>query len=358
MKTAARFSIDYSAFLDFDGNLLEPLPECCPDAASTVGLYQAMNLVRSFDSKAVALQRTGRLGTYASSLGQEAIGVAVGRAMDKTDVLLPSYREHGAQIQRGVGLDELLLYWGGDERGSAFRNQPYDFPNCVPIATQMTHAAGVASAFMLRREPRVAIACCGDGGTSKGDFYEALNLAGAWTLPMVFVVSNNQWAISVPRSAQTAAETLAQKAIAGGIRGEQVDGNDVIAVLNALHLALERARNGGGATLVECLTYRMSDHTTADDASRYRPANELEQNRERDPLRRTRRFLEREGVWDESAEKALLADCSKQVDAAAEKYLASEPAPPECLFENLYAVLPHSLKKQRQALLERNESDA
>ena len=208
-----------------------------------------MVLTRTFDQKAVALQRTGRLGTYASSLGQEAVAIGVGAAMRTEDVLLPYAREHGTQLLRGVTLTELLLFWGGDERGSAFQGPREDFPVSVPVGSHIPHAAGVALAFALRGEPRVAVCVSGDGSTSKGDFYEGLNLAGVWKLPVVFVVTNNQWAISVPRSAQTAAETIAQKAIAVGFGGEQVDGNDVVAVRQVVGAAIERARDGGGPHL-------------------------------------------------------------------------------------------------------------
>ena len=169
----------------------------------------------------------GGSAPIASSLGQEAVTVGLAQAMRAEDVLLPSYRETGAQICRGVTLTELLLYWGGDERGSDWAGPRGDFPVSVPIASQCLHATGVAYAFKLRREPRVAVCVCGDGATSNGAFYEAINFAGAWRVPAVFVVNNNQWAISMPRSAQTATATLAQKAIAAGIPGEQVDGNDV-----------------------------------------------------------------------------------------------------------------------------------
>ena len=189
-----------------------------------------MARVRVFDAKAVNLQRTGQLGTYASCLGHEATHVGVGAALMPSDVLAPVYREYGTQLWRGVTMQEILLYWGGDERGNDFAGPRNDFAWCVPIATQTLHAIGAAMAFKIRGEARCALSYVGDGGTSEGAFYEALNVAGAKGLPVVFVVVNNGWAISVPVAAQTAAGTLAQKAIAAGIPGLQVDGNDVIAV--------------------------------------------------------------------------------------------------------------------------------
>ena len=206
-------------------------------------------------------------------------------------MLLPSYRDYAAQFSRGVTMTEVLLYWGGDERGMDYQKPRRDFPICVPVASHTCHAAGVAFAMKYRGEARVAVAILGDGATSKGDFYEAINVAGVWRLPVVFVVNNNQWAISVSRRAQTAAETLAQKAIAAGIPGEQVDGNDVVAVRDRVGAAIERAREGQGASLVECLSYRLGDHTTADDASRYRDRAEVEAAARRDPIERLRAYL-------------------------------------------------------------------
>src|SRR5262249_11417807 len=201
--------------------------------------------------------------------GQEAVGIGVASAMHPDDVLFPSYRDQPAQIRRGVSLVEILLYWGGDERGSDFAGPRRDFPISVPVSSQAPPAAGVALAMKLKGEPRVGVCCLGDGATSKGDFYESINLAGAMRLPAVFVVANNQWAISVPRSAQTGAETLAQKAIAAGIPGEQVDGNDIIAVVDAARRAIDRARAGGGGAIIEAITYRLGAHTTAHDAPPY-----------------------------------------------------------------------------------------
>src|ERR1700741_5020035 len=263
--TVARFEIRYSRFLDPKGNALRPLPDFAADRAELVALYRAMVLARAFDAKAVALQRTGRLGTFPSALGQEAVAVGMAAAMRKEDVFLPSFREHGAQLWRGVSLVELFLFWGGDERGSDFAGPREDFPICVPVATHAPHAVGVALAFKLRREKRVAVCAFGDGATSKGDIAEALNIAGVCHLPLVFVINNNHWAISVPVGQQTAAETLAQKAIAAGIEGEQVDGNDVIAVREAVSRALTKARSGGGPHLIEALTYRLGGQTNADD---------------------------------------------------------------------------------------------
>ena len=226
----ATLDVRFTRFVDAQGRLAPEAPLFAQSREELVALHRGMTRTRTFDAKAIALQRTGRIGTFASSLGQEAVSVGIGSAMRSSDVLLPSFREQGAQLWRGVRPVELLQYWGGDERGSRFADVPEDFPNCLPVGSHAPHAIGVALAFKLRREPRVAVCVLGDGATSKGDVYEAMNVAGSWQLPVVFVINNNQWAISMPRAAQSGAKTLAQKSIAAGFEGEQVDGNDVVAV--------------------------------------------------------------------------------------------------------------------------------
>jgi 2-oxoisovalerate dehydrogenase E1 component alpha subunit len=350
MTEVARFTVSHTRFLDVEGRVTRPLPAFAGDGAALADLYKAMVLTRTFDAKAVSLQRTGRLGTFASSLGQEAVAVGLAAAMHPEDVLVPSFREQGAQFLRGVTMTELLLYWGGDERGSDFAGPREDFPICVPVGTHVPHAAGVALAFKLRGEPRVVVCAFGDGATSRGDVYEALNFAALHAVPAVFVINNNQWAISVPRARQTAAETLAQKAVAAGMPGCQVDGNDVIAVRQVIGEAIERARVGGGPTLVEALTYRLSDHTTADDASRYRDDAEVSARWKEDPIARLRRYLSEAGRWSKAEEEALIADCTARVEAAIEDYLATSTLPPTAMFEHLYAELPAALADQRAEL--------
>jgi pyruvate dehydrogenase E1 component alpha subunit len=353
-EIVARFEIGLTRYLDAAGKAADELPEFAGDRDAMVGMYRAMVLTRAFDARAVALQRTGQLGTYASSLGQEAVAVGIGAALRRDDVLLPSFREQGAQLMRGVRMLDLLLYWGGDERGSAYEGPDApteDFPVCVPVGTQAAHAAGVAAAFRLRREKRAALCALGDGASSRGDVAEALNAAGLWTLPVVFVINNNGWAISVPRAHQSAAKTLAQKAIAAGIAGEQVDGNDVVAVRDRVDAALERARGGRGPTVIEALTYRLSDHTTSDDASRYRDDAEVSARWADEPVRRLRDYLVACRWWDKDDEEALAADCAAEVEAAVEAYLAAPLPPPEAMFDHLYAELPAPLRGQRERLL-------
>ncbi len=333
-------------FLDASGEETGDLPEFARDRATLSALYGAMLRTRAFDAKAIALQRTGRLGTYASSLGQEAISVGVAAAMRDEDVLLPSFREHGAQLRRGVTPVELFLFWGGDERGSNFAEAQRDFPVCIPVASQFPHAAGVALAMSLKRENSVAVAIGGDGATSKGDFYEGLNVVGLWRLPAVFVINNNQWAISVRRKEQTAAETLAQKAVAAGLPGLQVDGNDVVAVRETVAAALDRARSGEGGTLIECLSYRLGDHTTADDASRYREDEEVARHWKAEPIRRLRAHLTAAHGWSKEEEEELLLATAAEMDTASDAYLAKAPQPPASMFNHMFASLPADLEAQ------------
>ncbi len=349
----AGFSMELTRYLDASGNPLGPMPEYATNPADLVPLYRAMVLTRAFDAKAVALQRTGRLGTFASSLGQEAVGVGAASGMAAEDVLVPSFRDQAAQLWRGVTPVELLLYWGGDERGSDFAGPRDDFPISVPVGSHVPHAAGVALALKLRQEVRAALCIIGDGATSKGDFYEALNVAGVWRLPLVVLISNNQWAISVPRSTQSAAQTLAHKAVAAGIPGEQVDGNDVIAVRACVTRALARARAGNGASLIEAVTYRLSDHTTADDARRYRDDAEVSAHWQGEPVARLRQYLVSRGVWNRDHEEQALASAAAEIDRAAVAYLATPPQPVAAMFDHLFAELPASLARQRaQAIAE------
>ncbi len=350
MEAVARFEIHCTQFLDEHGRAVQALPDFARDPDQLVELYRSMVLIRTYDAKAVALQRTGQLGTYAPILGQEAIQAGVGSAMRPDDVFLMTYREQGVQLMRGVTMPELFLYWSGDERGSDFSGARHDFPICITIAAQATHAAGAAYAIKLRAQPRAVVCALGDGATSKGDFYEGMNAAGAWQLPLVFLVTNNQWAISVPRSVQTAAQTLAQKGIAAGIPSEQVDGNDLIAMRYVMDRALEKARSGGGPALIEALTYRLSDHTTADDASRYRSADEVAAAWKREPVLRMRTYLTSVDAWDKTREEALLRECNERVAAAVKAYTDMPLPQPAAMFEHLYGEFPAALESQRAAL--------
>ncbi|MDF1683444.1 MAG: pyruvate dehydrogenase (acetyl-transferring) E1 component subunit alpha [Legionellaceae bacterium] len=355
MTVVARFEITFLQVLNEQGVLKTSLPAFAEDKHTLLELYRTMVLVRTFDKKAIALQRTGQMGTYAPINSQEAIATAIGHAMRPEDVLVPYYRDYAAQIQRGVLMSDILAYWGGDERGSdydAASSASEDFPICVPIASQCQHAAGIAFAFQYRKEPRVAVVCLGDGGTSEGDFYEAMNVAGLWKLPVVFVVNNNQWAISVPLANQTATETIAQKAIAAGLKGVQVDGNDVVATRQILGEAIEQARQGEGPTLVEAITYRLSDHTTADDATRYQPEQDVLDAKTREPINRLKIYLENQHDWDEAQDQALHQAVKQEVDEAVQVYLDRKPQSIESAFDYHYAETPSELLEQREEAME------
>jgi pyruvate dehydrogenase E1 component alpha subunit len=357
MTVAATFEIRFTRYLQSDGREAADLPSFAADPLALVPDYRAMVFMRALDAKAVAMQRTGQIGTYASTLGKEAIDAGIGGVLGKDDVLLPSYRESGVLMLRGVSPHRTLLYWGGDERGNVFPESPRDFPFNVPIGTQLPHAAGVAYAMKLRREPRVALVMCGDGATSKGDFYEAMNAAGVWQLPMVIVAVNNQYAISIPRHMQSKAQTLAQKAIAAGIDCEQLDGNDLIAVRDTVGRAVEKARTGGGPTLLEALTYRLSDHTTADDATRYRSAEEVAEQWKQEPILRLRTWLHAKGAWSQAEEQALAKQAAAHVQKMVQAYLETPPPGPEQMFEHLYARLPRQYAVQLAQLAEETERD-
>ncbi|WP_298624976.1 pyruvate dehydrogenase (acetyl-transferring) E1 component subunit alpha [uncultured Legionella sp.] len=352
MTTVAQFDITFTQYLNEQGELVGTIPPFAEHTSVLKDLYKTMVLTRTFDKKAIALQRTGKMGTYAPINGQEAISTAIGHAMKPEDVFVPYYRDYAAQIQRGVKMSEILAFWGGDERGSQFANNAQDLPICVPIASQCLHAAGVAFAFKYRKENRVAVVCIGEGGTSEGDFYEAMNVAGTWKLPIVFVVNNNQWAISVPRDKQTGTQTIAQKAIAAGFKGLQIDGNDVLATRQVIGDAIENARNGEGPTLIEAITYRLCDHTTADDATRYQPSTEVEHAKPKEPISRFKHYLMQQKLWSSDDEEKLVMECSEKVEQAVEDYLNATPQPVSSIFDYHYAELPEYLVEQRAIAME------
>lgn len=310
------------------------------------GIYRDMVRMRAMDSKALKLQRQGRMGTWPPIRGQEAVQAGVAFAMDDADWLLPAFREHGIMILRGVPAHLIYAYWAGDERGSCYPEAVRVFPVAVPVGSQWQHGAGVGLSLKLRDEKAAAVAFGGDGSTSEGDFHEAMNCAAVFDARSVFVIQNNQWAISVPLHQQTASETLAQKAHAYGMPGVQVDGNDVFAVIVAAREALERARSGGGPTLIEAVTYRLGDHTTADDASRYREDSEVAEWEGRDPILRLRRYMDAAGLWDDEQEQALADDVQAWVDRQVANLEEMPPQDPRDIFTHMYAELPPHLRAQ------------
>ena len=364
MKNIVNFQIKFYQILeengnlnsDLNNNLLDIFPEFSNIENSQVlfkelvKLYAAMLKTRLFDAKAINLQRTGKLGTYPSCLWHEAIGVAIGSSMRPEDLFCPYYRDLGTILWRGVLMEEILAYWGGYQSGNNFNNIAHDFPICVPIASQTLHAVGAAFAVKHRQQSRVVVTTIGDGGTSRGDFYEALNLAKLWNLPVVFVIINNKWAISTARNNQTKAETLAQKGIAAGIIGEQVDGNDLFALKSRLDIAIKKARLNNGPSIIEALTYRMGDHTTADDAGRYRDDHEKQQYLSTDPLIRFKKFLQQQYSFSDEDDLKIKQECQVAIEQAVNNYLALEPEDPSSMFDYLYENLPKALKAQRDLL--------
>ncbi len=337
--------------LDTEGRVDDALmPELDPSRIRD--LYRDMVLMRAFDDKALKLQRQGRMGTWPPIKGQEAVQAGVALAMGDGDWLIPAFREHGVMVLRGVPLHLIYAYWAGDERGSSFPEGVRCFPVAVPVGSQWQHGAGVGLSLKLSGDDAVAVTFGGDGSTSEGDFHEGLNCAAVFDARTVFVIQNNQWAISVPLHQQTKAETLAQKAHAYGMPGIQVDGNDVFAVFVAAHEAVERARRGEGPSLIEAVTYRLGDHTTADDASRYRGDDEVREWEGRDPILRLRRYLERVGLWDDDQETALLEEARSWVDGQVAALEEMEPQAPEEIFSSMYAEMPPHLAEQQKDLSE------
>lgn len=343
----ASFQVRRLSILDEHGHAdPELLPGLSDD--ELLRLYRAMVLARTFDERAVALQREGRLGTYPPIMGQEAAQVGSALALTAADWVFPSFREMGVHLTLGYPAVQLLQYWTGDERGQKTPENLNIFPFCVAVASQIPQAVGAAFALNYRRDPGAVVVYFGDGATSKGDFHEGLNLAGVLRLPVVFICQNNQWAISVPLKGQTAAQTLAQKAIGYGFEGIQVDGNDVFAVYRATQAALEKARSGAGPTFIECLTYRMADHTTADDAARYRSPEEVALWRGRDPILRLERYLGGRGLWVE-ADAAQAREAAGELVDAAVREMEALPAPAkEEMFDTMLAALSPRQAGQRK----------
>lgn len=314
-------------------------------------IYELMILSRRFDEMALKLQREGRISTYASVYGQEASQIGSAFVLQDEDWMFPTFRDMAALIARSLPMHMLYQYWGGDERGMKIPENLNIFPIAVPVATQIPHAVGVAWGMKLKGRKTAALVYLGDGATSKGDFHESMNFAGVFKVPCVFICENNQWAISVPREKQTASETIAQKAIAYGFEGIQVDGNDIFAVMKATQDALTKAKNGLGPTFIECITYRLSDHTTADDASRYRNASEVEEWKKRDPIDRLRKWMQRKGIWNETYESHIAKEAAERVEQAVKDY-ESVPAPsPEDIVKYTYAEMPWNLKEQLKQLV-------
>lgn len=345
--------------LSVDGTADKALEPKIPDDGLVL-MYRTMVLNRLLDERMLTLQRQGRIGFYLTSTGEEATHVASAYAMKKTDWIFPAYREPGAALIRGFDLHRYIcqLFGNADDTLKG-RQMPNHFSArevgfvsiSSPTGTQIPQAVGAAWAAKIRGDDMVALTFFGEGTTSQGDFHTALNFAGVFKVPVIFFCRNNQYAISVPSKIQTAAKSIAVKAVAYGIEGIQVDGNDVLAIYEATRRARERARKGEGPTLIEGLTYRRGAHSSSDDPRRYREDAEVEAWVKKDPIDRLRRYMERRGIWDAKADDAYRVDTAAAIAAALEKAEKVGPPPLESLFEDVFARIPAHLERQKSEYL-------
>jgi len=310
-------------------------------------LYKDMLFVRTLDHMIVSYQRQGRVYTYPPNYGQEAIGVAAGAVLRHEDWLVPAFRELGAWLAKGVTMKEIFMFNMGFEDGMRFNEANHMLPFSVPIASQLLHASGIGYAIKYQKKDEVAMAFVGDGGTSEGDFHEALNFAGVWKVPVIFVVQNNQYAISVPVKMQTASVNMAIKSKAYGIKGIKVDGNDIFAMLAAFRYAHEYARKEQQAVLIEAVTYRKGAHTTSDDPTKYRTTDEEKEWDRKDPLRRMKLFLEKKKLWSDDEEQKLVNEYEKEIDRQFTETEQTVQYPLEDAIRYTYAEMPQDLRDQQ-----------
>jgi len=353
------YRLEYLSILDENGEVDKNLEPNIPDEL-LLKLHRAMLLGRRFDERLLQLQRQGRMGTFAPITGQEAAQIGAIATLDSSDWLVPAFREMAAELWRGKKMQNVILLYAGYDEGGEIAPDLNNLPVAIPVGSQTLHAVGLSYAMKYREKKQVAMVFFGDGATSEGDFHEALNFAGVFQTPTIFVCQNNHWAISVPRSRQTRSKTLAQKALAYGVPGIQVDGNDVLAVYSAAKEAVERARSGEGPTMIECITYRMSVHTTADDPKRYRKEEEVEEWVNRDPLIRFQTYLKNKGLISDDQIDTLEEEIKAEIKAAVDQTekRMEELGDPLAMFEHLFAELPPYLQEQRQELkLELQEAD-
>lgn len=338
--------IEHLSILDEHGVVDEALEPRIDDEV-LLRMYRHMLATRRLDERLINMQRQGRIGTYGPSRGQEATQVATAMAIEPQDWTAQSFREMGMNLARGWKMHMPMFFWGGFEEGNQVAAEINDLPIAVPVASQLLHGVGIAWAMKIKGHDKVCISYVGDGGTSEGDFHEAMNFAGVYMLPMVFIVQNNHFAISYPRRKQTRSRTLAQKAIAYGFEGMQVDGNDPLAVYAATRQAVNKARSGGGPTLIECVTYRLSVHTTADDPTKYREEAEVKQWEGRDPLIRFTRYLKDKSILTDQHIEQIETDIQEEIKTAVERYEGYR-ADPTAPFDHIFAELPEELIAQRE----------
>ncbi|CAB1074679.1 Branched-chain alpha-keto acid dehydrogenase, E1 component, alpha subunit (EC [Olavius algarvensis Delta 1 endosymbiont] len=341
--------IEYLSILDENGELDNDLEPDIPGEI-LLKLHRTMLLGRKFDERLLNLQRQGRIGTFPPISGQEAAHLGTAAVLDLSDWFVPAFRENAAEIWRGRSLESVIIYYNGFGEGAYVPPDRNDLPTSIPVGSQILHAVGLAWAARYRKTDRVAMVYFGDGGTSQGDFHEGLNFAGVFQAPAIFICQNNQWAISIPRTKQTRSETIAQKALAYGIPGLQVDGNDILATYAAAKEAVDRARSGGGPTLIECVTYRMTMHTTADDPRRYRTEDEVKKWKKRDPIARFQKYLLAKGLLsDDEIEKIqseVLDEIQNAVDNA--EIQMKDMGDPMHMFDYAYAEMSPFLLAQKE----------
>ena len=333
--------------IDNDGKVIakEWMPQLTDD--EMVKLYKDMLFVRTLDFMIVSYQRQGRVYTYPPNYGQEAISVAAGAVMRHDDWLVPAFRELGAYLAKGMSVKEIFMFNMGFEEGLRLKETHHMLPMSVPIASQLLHAAGIAYAAKYLKKDEVAFGFVGDGGTSEGDFHEALNFAGVWKVPVIFVVQNNQYAISVPVKMQTASLNMAIKSKAYGIKGIKVDGNDIFAMVAAFRFAQEYARKESQAVLIEAVTYRKGAHTTSDDPTKYRTTDEEKEWDLKDPLRRMKLFLEQKNLWTNAEEERISEEYKKEIDRQFVETEETVQYPLEDVFKYTYAEMPQDLRDQQ-----------
>ncbi|MGM0846129.1 MAG: pyruvate dehydrogenase (acetyl-transferring) E1 component subunit alpha [Bacillota bacterium] len=337
--------------IDNDGMLVGERDERITEEMSRE-FYRNMMRIRTFDKKSISLQRQGRIGTYAPFEGQEASQVGSAAALGRDDWMFPSYRDHGAAMTFGHSLRNILLFWKGRNEGCVPPEGKKIFPPGIPIATQLPHAAGAAYAEMRKGTKNAAIVYFGDGATSEGDFHEGLNVASVLNAPVVFFNQNNGYAISVPVKKQMKTKTIAQKALAYDIPGVRIDGNDIFAVYFHTLLALERARNGEGPTLIEAVTWRYGAHTTADDPTKYRNQEESDERRKLgDPLDRLQRFMDKQGWWDQEWADSVQKECAAEIDQAVEELESYPEADPAVIFDYVFEKPTWTISEQKDLLL-------
>ena len=332
--------------LDAEGNIVEPELEPKLDKEMLLKMYKTMALGRVADIKALQYQRQGRMLTYPPNRGQEAAQVGAMAALEPKDWLSPAFRELNAMLYRGVNLEQIYLYWYGNEWGNHFDENVRVLPVNVIIGSQVNHAAGLAYASKVLNKKEVTIATIGDGGTSHGEFYEGLNFAASFDVPLVVVIQNNQWAISTPRSKATKAETLAQKAVAFGIPGIQVDGNDILAMYVATKTAVDYAREGNGPVLIEAVTYRLGAHTTSDDPTIYRKDEEVKAWELKDPMIRFKKYLIDKGYWSEEEDQKLEEENTAYVGETFKKVEQTGEANLIDIFQFTYKEMTPQLEEQ------------